>query len=166
MPNLPYLIDGDFKLTEPIAIATYIIERSKKAEQLLGKNIKERARILMVVGVIRDIFEHMSLLVYDPKPNVKKEEIWKESISDQLKSVAALRGNKDWLFDRVTLPDFILAELSYYIEAIYPTEYKNLKFLHEFRSKFLALPEIKSYYEREEAVKGPFTNVEKSSIKF
>ena len=27
-PNLPYLIDGDFKLTESAAIAKYIIKRS------------------------------------------------------------------------------------------------------------------------------------------
>jgi glutathione S-transferase len=27
-PNLPYLIDGDFKLTESSAIAKYIIKRS------------------------------------------------------------------------------------------------------------------------------------------
>jgi glutathione S-transferase len=29
-PNLPYLIDGDFKLTESLAIAKYIIKRSGK----------------------------------------------------------------------------------------------------------------------------------------
>jgi hypothetical protein len=30
----------------------------------------------------------------------------------------------------------------------------------------MAVPEIKSYYEKEEAVKGPFTNLEKATIKF
>ena len=29
-PDLPYLIDGDFKITESQAISAYIIERSKK----------------------------------------------------------------------------------------------------------------------------------------
>ena len=53
----------------------------------------------------------------------------------------------------------MLAELSYYIESVFPNEYKQLKFLHEERSKFLQLPEIKSYYEKQSAVKGPFTNM-------
>jgi len=35
-PNLPYLINGDFKLTESIAIARYIIRKSNKKD-LLGK---------------------------------------------------------------------------------------------------------------------------------
>ena len=62
--------------------------------------------------------------------------------------MGVFRGNKEWLFDRITFPDFLLVELSYYIETVFPSEYKNLKFLHEVRSKFLALPEIKSYYDR------------------
>lgn len=36
-PNLPYLIHGDFKLTESYAIAKYICAVSSKKE-LLGKN--------------------------------------------------------------------------------------------------------------------------------
>jgi glutathione S-transferase len=39
-PNLPYLIDGDFKLTESAAIARYIILKSGKTE-LLGKNVQD-----------------------------------------------------------------------------------------------------------------------------
>jgi glutathione S-transferase len=35
-PNLPYLIKGDFKLTESIAIAKYIAKISDK-KNLLGK---------------------------------------------------------------------------------------------------------------------------------
>lgn len=35
-PNLPYLISGDFKITESSAIARYIIRKSQKKE-LLGQ---------------------------------------------------------------------------------------------------------------------------------
>ena len=37
-PNLPYLIEGDFKLTETKAIIQYIIKKSGNKE-LLGKNV-------------------------------------------------------------------------------------------------------------------------------
>jgi glutathione S-transferase len=43
-PNLPYLINGDFKLTETAAIIRYIIRISNKKE-LLGKNEEDQARI-------------------------------------------------------------------------------------------------------------------------
>lgn len=39
-PNLPYLIDGDFKLTETDAIAKYIAIRSNRTD-LFGKSPKE-----------------------------------------------------------------------------------------------------------------------------
>ena len=39
-PNLPYLIDGEFKLTESSAIAKYIINKSGKTD-LLGKNTQD-----------------------------------------------------------------------------------------------------------------------------
>jgi glutathione S-transferase len=39
-PNLPYLIDGDFKLTESRAINLYVIKKSGKTD-LLGKNLKD-----------------------------------------------------------------------------------------------------------------------------
>ena len=36
-PNLPYLIKGDFKISESVAIAKYIIRKSNKLD-LLGKS--------------------------------------------------------------------------------------------------------------------------------
>lgn len=36
-PNLPYLLNGDFKLSESGAIAKYICKKSKKKD-LIGKN--------------------------------------------------------------------------------------------------------------------------------
>ena len=44
-PNLPYIIDGDVKLTESKAVTVYICD--KFAPQLLGKTPETRARIIM-----------------------------------------------------------------------------------------------------------------------
>jgi glutathione S-transferase len=41
-PNLPYLIDGEYNLTESSAIQRYVIHKWGKAE-LLGKNIHDNA---------------------------------------------------------------------------------------------------------------------------
>ena len=42
-PNLPYLIDGDVKLTETFAIMKYLADKYKP--ELLGGSADERARI-------------------------------------------------------------------------------------------------------------------------
>jgi glutathione S-transferase len=54
-PNIPYLIDGDFKLTESSAIQKYIINRAHNNE-LLGKNVQDTVRIESILGVFDDIW--------------------------------------------------------------------------------------------------------------
>lgn len=44
LPNMPYLIDGDFKLSEGDAIMHYIC--SKWNPKLLGRTVAERARVV------------------------------------------------------------------------------------------------------------------------
>ena len=45
-PNIPYIIDGDLKLSESKAVTLYICE--KWAPELLGANPAERGHILML----------------------------------------------------------------------------------------------------------------------
>jgi glutathione S-transferase len=54
LPNLPYLIDGEFKLSESNALLRYIPRRFGKPE-LLGKTIEDQARIDQLLGVLGDI---------------------------------------------------------------------------------------------------------------
>jgi len=58
-PNIPYLIDGDFKLTESSAIQKYIINRAHNNE-LLGKNVQDTVRIESILGVFDDIWSEMA----------------------------------------------------------------------------------------------------------
>ena len=58
-PNLPYLIDGDFKLTESSAIPQYLANKSDKP-CLNGKDIKEQATIKMLEGVLSDLLQQVS----------------------------------------------------------------------------------------------------------
>lgn len=43
-PNIPYLIDGDFKLTESAAIMKYLVKRSGRNE-LLGKTLEDEGSV-------------------------------------------------------------------------------------------------------------------------
>ena len=75
----------------------------------------------------------------------------------KLELVAKFIGNKDWALGYLTVTDFWLAEFSHYFEKTFPEEYKKFPFFQTIRERFEALPEIKTYYQQEKAVKGPFT---------
>jgi hypothetical protein len=45
-------------------------------------------------------------------------------------------GNNNWLLGYLTYADFLLVELSYYLEHIYPELYPQLKFLAKLRENF------------------------------
>ena len=52
--------------------------------------------------------------------------------------------------------DFIIQEFANYVENIYPEEYGKYGFLEKIKTNFENLEKIKKYYEREDAIKGPF----------
>lgn len=61
-PNIPYLIDGDLKLTESSAIMKYLVKRSGKNE-LLGKNLQDEGSVESILGVENDILNEMRKLL-------------------------------------------------------------------------------------------------------
>lgn len=54
-PNLPYLIDGDFKLTESKSIMKYIAKKYEPS--LLGRDAEEIARADMVSRVHDSLYD-------------------------------------------------------------------------------------------------------------
>jgi glutathione S-transferase len=57
-PNLPYLIDGEFKLTEQVAIMNYIVSKAGR-EDLNGKD-KER----FLVDELKSMIEEINFKTY------------------------------------------------------------------------------------------------------
>jgi hypothetical protein len=66
----------------------------------------------------------------------------------------------------LTLVDFIVAENSHYLEKVYPEEFKSYPALQRIRENIENLPEVKEYYSKPNAVKGPFLPPQYASIKF
>jgi glutathione S-transferase len=82
LPNLPYLIDGDFKLTESTALLKYIPKRFGKAD-LLGKTIEEQARVDQILGVIGDLQITFSASLREEGWEAKRAEIYGK-VNDKL----------------------------------------------------------------------------------
>ena len=52
-PNLPYLIQGNFSLTETSAMMKYLCERHKP--ELLGKTPEERGLSFMIENILMEV---------------------------------------------------------------------------------------------------------------
>lgn len=152
--NLPYIIDGDFKLSESKAVVKYIIDRSGKTE-LLGKNIQDQARVESIVSVLGDIRQHIGPLFWNKDWQAALPAAL-EKAAPKLELLNQFYGEKKFALDYLTVADFQIAEFSYYVEKIAPELYAKNPFLARTRAAFEALPQIKKYYEQESAVKGPF----------
>jgi glutathione S-transferase len=150
-PNLPYLIDGNVKLTESEAISWYIIERSSKRE-LEGKSLPDRGLIGNINGVLGDIQSETFKLV-SGKSAEEKEKTFTDKIKAKYDNVYKFLGDKDWLLGYLTFSDFKLSESINYLEAVFPEHYKEYPKFEAHRTRFNNLPEIKAYYASEGAVK-------------
>ena len=62
-PNLPYLMDGDLKITESHAIFRYIC--NTHAPELLGKTNLEKAHVDMIMNIGQDIRNSAYNAIYE-----------------------------------------------------------------------------------------------------
>lgn len=60
-PNLPFLIDGEKKLTESQTIILYLC-RKKGRLDLLGNGEKEKLKHSMIYSVLNDIYERVYII--------------------------------------------------------------------------------------------------------
>jgi glutathione S-transferase len=115
-PNLPYLIDGNVKVTESIAILKYIAKKYR--EELLGKNLADYALVETWLGVIDDIHSAFGSLFYNDNWKNELENTWNK-IKDK---VALLEKNAvgDTALGYLTIVDLRLAPILLALFKVYP----------------------------------------------
>ena len=86
-PNLPYIIDGDFKLTESAAVTMYICD--KWAPALMGSNTAERSRIVQIQCIIKEYMLSWLVMGFQGKP---QSEVIDKAI-EGLPKLAQFLGN-------------------------------------------------------------------------
>ena len=145
-PNLPFLVDGEFKMTESHAIARYIINKSGQTD-LLGKNTQDEGKVNAVTGILREINGAVVGLCFNPDHESAKTEVL-EKFRPKLNYLKDFVGDKQWALGYLSLIDFYLAEFLNYFEAFFPSEHKNFGFWWRIRHNFEELPQIKAYYKR------------------
>jgi len=150
-PSIPYLIDGDFTLSETAAIATYIVGKSGKLEYG-GKTPQDRARITEILSIFSDIFEACRRAISSSGGDKAKitealAALAKEGLlSDKVKNMSAFLGDKDFFLGYPTVADIMIGINHETIELFY----KSLG----LEPWFLAHDNLKALFDRVHALPG------------
>jgi len=131
LPNLPYLIDGEVRLSETAAILQYIAKKWRPA--LLGTTAAEMGRIHMLWYYVLDLKTKSTTPCYTDG-NV---EAIIETVRPLLARLVGLMGDKQYLCgDNLTWLDFYFAE--------------NVDMLHKLTDGlfYAEFPTLQAYWER------------------
>jgi glutathione S-transferase len=108
------------------------------------------------LGVLDDIFSPAVQLCFSEHFKEEKDKVFTEKLKTKIDRIYLFLGKKDWFLGYLTLADFKIAEAVNYFEGIWPEHTKEYPEFTKLRERFNNLPEIKAYYERPDAIKGPF----------
>uniref|UniRef100_UPI00398F367B glutathione S-transferase Mu 1-like isoform X2 n=1 Tax=Pristiophorus japonicus TaxID=55135 RepID=UPI00398F367B len=153
-PNLPYMIDGDVKLSQSNAIVRYIARK----HNLDGKTEAEKIRIDLLENQTMDFRMGFARLAYNPDfENLKAD--YQKGLPGLLKQYSDFLGKRPWFAgDQITFVDFLMYEPLDAHQIFEPKcldEFQNLK---DFLTRFEALEKIAAYIKSDRFMKGPFNN--------
>ena len=143
-PNLPYLMDGDLKISETWAIHKYLADKYKP--ELLGKDPAHRAHVNMLAGVLSDIKGGTTMPCYmgqDKQPIIDK-------MAALLPNVVKYLGDKKFLAgDEPTYIDFYFSENINLMEFVVGQEQfaQDYPTLAAYNANVKSLPGLKEYWE-------------------
>jgi glutathione S-transferase len=112
-PNLPYLFDGDVKITESHAILMYLGRKYKP--ETLGQNVSDSAKVDMVAGNLKDL---NGFIIGHCYGTGDKDAIM-NGLESRLTNFESFLRNKTYLIgEYLTFVDFLFYELLELIDFI------------------------------------------------
>ena len=152
-PNLPYIIDGDFKLTESKAVSVYLCD--KYAPQLLGDTAERRASVKMLHDII---YDHMMSYVMQAFKSDDRQAMVDVALAGVPK-LAGFLGSKNFLLgDEVTMADLMLFEDIETVVAAMQSEnlYTDYPALKAYQDRVRALPGLAEFLASPKHIGVPF----------
>ena len=157
-PNLPYLIDGDFKMSETIPIHKYIAD--KWMPEVAGKTAETKAHANMMGNILNELKNKITWPCYGSGDAAEV----KANADAGLPKVVEFLGSKKFLTgDDVTWVDFYFVEmielLSKQDEGLFD-KYPTLK---TYKESVFGLPKVAEYLASESCKEKTYTFNNKSA---
>jgi len=152
-PNLPFLEDGDLKITQSKAIFKHLGRKFG----LCGTSLNSQAEVDMMLDVASDLIQAMTGVCYraDFSEDIKQKFIngtgegpLSTSIKTRLMPLNNKLGKNDWFVDNaLTVADFMLWEVLDAFRLLFAGCLAELPELTSFMDRFASLKGVKSYLE-------------------
>uniref|UniRef100_A0A3B4A9M3 glutathione transferase n=1 Tax=Periophthalmus magnuspinnatus TaxID=409849 RepID=A0A3B4A9M3_9GOBI len=153
MTRLPYLEDGDRKITQSNAIMRYIARK----HNLCGETEDEKVRVDIIENQAMDFRNGFVMLCYMDFDGKKDGYI--ENLPNTLGLFSKFLGDRTWFAGRkITFVDFIMYELLDQHRMFRPCCLNNFKNLKDFLDRFEGLDKIKAYMKSNRFIKTPVNN--------
>uniref|UniRef100_A0A8D0L1I0 Glutathione S-transferase n=1 Tax=Sphenodon punctatus TaxID=8508 RepID=A0A8D0L1I0_SPHPU len=150
-PNLPYLIDGQMKLTQSNAILRYIARK----HNMCGEGEEEMIRVDMLENQVMDFRMGFAKICYNPDFEKLKPE-YLEQLPGKLKLFSQFLGDRKWFAgEKLTYVDFLVYDVLDQHRMFEPKCLDQLKNLKEFLDRFEALEKIDAYMHSNRFMKTP-----------
>uniref|UniRef100_H2ZQB3 glutathione transferase n=1 Tax=Ciona savignyi TaxID=51511 RepID=H2ZQB3_CIOSA len=141
-PNLPYLIDGDTRITESWAIMKHL---GYKDNLLVPGNKEQQTRCNMAEGVLEDFRVRFARLCYNQNfENLTSEYL--EYMHTKLNYLDKFLDGSKWLVGaKLTYVDFLFCEILDQIRICFPGCLESYGHVTPYLARFDALERIASY---------------------
>nr|XP_060629235.1 glutathione S-transferase Mu 1-like isoform X2 [Anolis sagrei ordinatus] len=149
--KLPYLIDGDRKLTQSNAILRYLARKHK----MCGETEEEIIRMDILEYQVVDFATDLATLCYSPDFEKLKPEYIKQ-LPGKLKRFSQFLGDRKWfLGNKITYVDFLAYDILDLHQMFQPKCLDQFKNLKDFLDHFEALEKISAYMKSSRFLRTP-----------
>ena len=153
-PNLPYLVDGDTRISESTAIYKYIAEKYRP--EWLGQSVDERAVVNMVFYATMDVKHLITNTCYDPRYSELIQAAAARARPTLERLAQFLESRQFILGERLSFADFVLYEVLDMVSAAVPGLLVSISpVFDKFAQDFRGLAELEDYLK---APRLPFNN--------
>jgi len=155
-PNLPYLIDGEVKLTQTHAIMRYLGRKFN----LAGATEQERMRCDMAEQQMADLRGYYVQWSYTPQPkHGEMKAAAMDAFKGMLKGFSQFLGSHHWMAGAtLTHADFLCYEIFYQLAVLDKSLFDGAENLLAYNKRFEELPKIAAYLKSDRYLKEPFNN--------
>eukprot|EP01069_Polyplicarium_translucidae_P012430 Polyplicarium_translucidae@DN5195_c0_g1_i1.p1 len=154
-PNLPYMIDGDIKLTQSTPIIRHLCR--KHCPALLGKTPSIMAQVDMLMDFIADHRNNIVAIAYGPQEKLADALVaWEKGIcGDYLDRLTGFLGDKEFLTGDLTAVDFMAYEALHHTRWMVPNLFRKYAPLAKYMKSFEALPSMERYMKSDRFIAWP-----------
>ncbi|XP_018422494.1 PREDICTED: glutathione S-transferase Mu 1-like isoform X3 [Nanorana parkeri] len=153
-PNLPYLLDGDVKLTQSNTILRYIACK----HGLCGESESEINNVSLIENQSMDFRMGLVSIAYNPQFETLKGP-YLEKLPVALGRFSRFLGDRHWFAgDKITFADFLMYDVLDQHRILDPNCLQNFQNLQDFLTRFETLPAIAAYMKSPRFMKTPINS--------